>query len=148
MRDEILKTRQIINIEGLLEFCWNHGIPVVHFDGFPTTQEVHKFDGMVAFVAQRPVIVISINRCSPARLLFILAHELGHIIKGHVNNYAIVDEEIDPESIDVEEIEANEFASELLLCRDIEYYTQGASTGEQLVAIAQQFSDSKADTYT
>ncbi|GAB1544607.1 hypothetical protein NUACC21_72830 [Scytonema sp. NUACC21] len=141
VRDEILKTRQFVNLEGVLEFCWNYGIPVVYFDGFPQAQEVRPFDGMVAFFDTRPVIVLSLKRRTQAWLLFTLAHELGHIIKGHINNGAIVDEEIEPESVDIEEIEANEFAVELLLGKpDMGYYTPRYFTGEQLAAYAQQIS--------
>lgn len=141
VRDEILKERQYVNLEGLLEFCWSYGIPVVHFNGFPRSQGVCKFDGMAAFFYKRPVIVISLTHHSPARLLFILAHELGHIIKGHVNNNAIVDEEIDPDSTDTDEIEASEFAVELLLGKpDIGYYTPRYFKGEELAAYAQDIS--------
>jgi len=142
VRDEILKNRQYVNLEGLLEFCWTYGIPVVHFDGFPKTQGVYKFDGMVAFFHERPVIVISCTRRSPAWLLLILAHELGHIIKGHLNSNAIVDEKINPDSEDAEEIEANEFAVELLLSKpDTGYYKVQKFTGEQLATYAQDISD-------
>lgn len=143
VRNEILKNQQYVNLEGLLVFCWSCGIPVVHFDGFPKTQGVHKFDGMVAFFYERPVIVISLTRRSPAWLLFILAHELGHIIKGHLNNNAIVDEKINPDSEDAEEIEASEFAVELLLGKpDIGYDTlHKFIEGQQLATYAQNISD-------
>lgn len=145
VRDEIVQKRQYVDLEGLLEFCWNYGIPSVHFDGFPNSQGVRKFDGMVAFAYERPVIVISSSHHSPAWLLFILGHELGHIIKGHLNFSSIVDEEVNPENQDTEEIEANEFAVELLLGRpDMTYYSPRCFTGEQLVAYAQNISNRDA----
>ncbi len=142
VRDEILKHQQFVNLEGLLKLCWNYGIPVVHFNGFPLAPEVHKFNGMVAFFEGRPIIVISFNQCSPTKLLFILAYALGLIIKGHVNNSAIVDEEIELASLDIEEIEAKEFASELLLGKpDIGDQTHYDFRGEQLAAYAQNISE-------
>ncbi|MGK7905397.1 MAG: ImmA/IrrE family metallo-endopeptidase [Hormoscilla sp.] len=123
IRDIILESREFVKLPGLLEFCWNYGIPVVHFTEFPT--DVRKFDGMVAYFYERPVIVISLKHESPARLLSILAHELGHIVKGHLHGDAIVDDEINLEREDAEEIEANEFALELLLGKpDMVYYTK------------------------
>jgi Zn-dependent peptidase ImmA (M78 family) len=145
VRDEIVQKRQYVDLEGLLEFCWNYGIPVVHFDKFPKSQGVCRFEGMVTFVYERPVIVISSSHHSPAWLLFILGHELGHIIKGHLNGSAIVDEEVNPENQDNEEIEANEFAVELLLGRpDITYYSPRRFTGEELVTYAQNISNRDA----
>ncbi len=142
VRDEILKHQQLVNLEGLLKLCWNYGIPVVHFDGFPLAQEVYKFNAMVAFFEERPVIVISLNQCSPTRLLFILAHVLGQIIKGHVNNYAIVYEEIEIENVDIEEIEAKVFAVEILLGKpDVASSTNYNFKGEQLAAYAQKISE-------
>jgi hypothetical protein len=158
VRDEILETlpslalpvptstgegkgRSFVSLEGLLEFCWNYGIPVVHFDDFPSSKGVKKFDGLVTYFYNRPVIVLSLKHHSLARLLFVLAHELGHIIKGHLNGVSIVDEEIEPESADTEEIEANEFAAELLLGKpDMGYYTPRNFTGEQLASYAQSVS--------
>ncbi|MGK7903739.1 MAG: ImmA/IrrE family metallo-endopeptidase [Hormoscilla sp.] len=123
IRDIILESREFVKLPGLLEFCWNYGIPVVHFAEFP--KAVRKFDGMVAYFYERPVIVISLKHKSPARLLSILAHELGHIVKGHLHGDAIVDDEINLEREDAEEIEANEFALELLLGKpDMVYYTK------------------------
>ena len=137
VRNEILKTYIFVNLEGLLEFCCNYGILVVHFDEFPRSKGVRKFHGMVGFFYNRPVIVISLRHRSPARLLFILAHELGHLIKGHVQEASIVDEKIEPESVDIEEIEASEFAVELLLGKpDMVYYTPRIFSGDSLAIYA------------
>lgn len=60
-----------------------------------------------------------IVRCRRSRhtawLLFILAHELGHLVLGHVpEDGALLDEHIDKDSTDSEEEQANAFAVELL----------------------------------
>jgi hypothetical protein len=125
IREEILKGRQGVDLEGVLDFCWSRGIPVIHFSRFP--EGVRKFQGMAACFYQRPVIVLSLNASSPSRLLFIAAHELGHILKGHLNLMSeglLVDEAIKLESQDDEEIEANEVATELLLGRPDKFYGQ------------------------
>lgn len=131
IRDEILKNRPTVNLEGLLNYCWNIGIPVVRFKKFP--KSTHKFDGMVAFFGGCPVIVISHRLSSAAWLLFVLAHELGHIGSKHITEACIVDEQIKLESVDIEEIEASEYAAEILIGRqDIIYYTPRNFDGEQL----------------
>jgi hypothetical protein len=127
IREEILTSRQFVDLEGFLDFCWSRGIPVVHFDQYPRAKGIKKFQGMAACFSQRPVIVLSLNAVSPSRLLFVAAHELGHILKGHLNlmdEDVLVDEEIKLESKDEEEIEANEVAAELLLGRSDKFYGQ------------------------
>lgn len=114
IRSQILEKNQTVNLTSLLEFCWSQGIPVVHFSQFPP--QARKFHGMVASFHGRPVIVISLNESSVARLIFVVAHELGHILKGHVSpNDILVDEKIQLESDDEQEEEANDVAVELLL---------------------------------
>lgn len=139
VRDSILTTQEFVNLEGLLKFCWDSGIPVIHFDGFPKSQD--KFEGMVAFFDRRPVIVISLNQTSEAWLAFILAHELGHIIKGHVNNRTLIDAHILLLDSDIEEIEASGFAVEVLLGKpDIGYNFPPYLEGEQIVDYARHIS--------
>jgi hypothetical protein len=63
----------------------------------------------------RPVVVICIRKKQPAWLLFILAHELGHIACGHLaEDGSLLDDWVDESSTDSEEQEANAFAAELL----------------------------------
>jgi Zn-dependent peptidase ImmA (M78 family) len=150
IRSEILNTpvcngkasKKFIDLEGLIDWCWRQGIPIVHFTNFPHTTGIHKFQGMVAYFFDRPVIVISLKHRSAAKLLFILAHELGHLIRGHLNETSIIDEEIEPGSTDDEEIDANLFAVELLLNKaDMAYYTPRIFNGEKLVEYARSISD-------
>ena len=141
IRQQILVKREVVDLEGVLDFCWQRGIPVIHFSEFPS--RVHKFDGMVAYFYQRPVILVSLKDLSPARLLFIIAHELGHILKGHIGSEGIlVDESIELESSDKdEESEANQIAAELLLGKSgISYdLLQKFVSGDQLSSKAQEW---------
>jgi hypothetical protein len=60
-------------------------------------------------------VVLSKNVKHSAWLLFILTHELGHIVQGHVSRDGVlVDELVDRSSRDKEEKAANAFALELL----------------------------------
>ncbi|MDP3580466.1 MAG: ImmA/IrrE family metallo-endopeptidase, partial [Ignavibacteria bacterium] len=96
-----------------LEYLWSSGIPVLHVPVFP--KEVNKMDGMAVNLNGRPLIILSKNRRHDAWLLFILAHELGHIISGHLSNtdQIIYDVNLETEADDEEQV-ANEFAAEFL----------------------------------
>jgi len=83
IRDEILAAgNRWVDLENLSEYCWQHGIPVLHLTNFPT--KIRKPHGLVIRVGERPPIVICRKHKQPAWLLFDLAHELGHLIAGHV----------------------------------------------------------------
>lgn len=114
IRREILSSQSFVNLEGLINWCWGYGLPVVYFDGFPQTKKVHCFEGMIAYYDERPVIILSLKDGSMARFLLILAHELGHLVQGHLREGVLVDEEIALDNVDGEEMEANGFAVGLL----------------------------------
>ncbi|WP_375340365.1 ImmA/IrrE family metallo-endopeptidase [Okeania sp.] len=60
-------------------------------------------------------MIISSKPTNSARLAFNLAHELGHLALGHLEEGVLVDEDIQSECNDKEENQANKFATELLL---------------------------------
>lgn len=68
--------------------------------------------GMSFMLNRRPVIFVSSN-VSRARQRFTTAHELGHILLGHVGRYKLVNREPDPRDTPIEQA-ANVFASRLL----------------------------------
>lgn len=105
-----------VGLQELLDYCWSVGIPVLHLDHFP--RNARRPDGFAAQVRGRPVIVLCRKARYSAGLLFLLAHELGHIARGHIpGDGALIDEHIDEASQDTEEKEANAFAVELLTGR-------------------------------
>ena len=114
VREYILQKNSFIDLDAILDFCWENGIPVVHFDKKPRYNNCSKFDGMVAVCGDRPVIVIGSSYKSPARLAFIIAHELGHIACHHVKEGILVDTSVEKQESDIEEEEANKFAKKLL----------------------------------
>jgi len=126
IRDEVLSERDSwVDFDGLLDWCWNAGIPVLHLSKLPKT--LRKMHGMAVKVAGRPLILLCKNQRQPAWQLFILAHELGHLMLGHVaDDEALFDQEVrDGVAQDQEELDANTFALELL-CGDGDTRVQAA----------------------
>ncbi len=107
-----------VSLKGVVMACWAHGIPVIYVEEFP--ENCKKMDGMVVGVRDRSVIVLSKQTRFSAWFLFILAHELGHISLGHVEQGEIlVDAEMGEMSLslmdaDEDERAADEFAMALL----------------------------------
>ena len=107
-----LSWRVLLN-EGVTELpvqvtalCRQMGIRVSYFD------PVGDSDGYSTILLGMPRIFVSRN-CSAERQRFTIAHELGHILLGHVGKYELVNRE--PSSADSPiEHEANVFASRLL----------------------------------
>ena len=101
----------------LARWCWQSGIVVLHVSGLP--KSLKKMHGIAALVRGRPVIMLCHGRRGSAWQLFVLAHELGHLALGHVEEGgALLDERVDEANrIDDEEAAANRFAVELL-CGD------------------------------
>ncbi len=102
-----------IDLNNMLEYLWSSGIPVLHVPVFP--KEVYKMDGMAVNLNGRPLIILSKDRQYDAWLMFILAHELGHIVNGHLSNkdQIIYDVNLETEEDDEEHL-ADDFATELL----------------------------------
>ncbi len=117
IRDQILATGQPwVSLDNLLDWCWSRGVPVLHVSVFP--RSARKMDGLAARVQGHPVIIVSKNSHSPAWLLFIVAHELGHIALGHVEDEGIlIDDRVEQQGADEEERAADAFALELLTGR-------------------------------
>lgn len=88
------------------EICFKLGIKLKYSD------ELLDSDGYSLFIEDVPYIVIK-KIDNVGRLRFTVAHELGHILLGHVGKYELVNRE--PSSADNEiEQSANIFASRLL----------------------------------
>lgn len=102
----------------ILMHCWSHGVPVVYLREVGKDQ--CKMDGMVIHTGERPVIILS--KASPlwAWQLFILAHEVSHILLGHIDpGEILIDEDIGEDSYalqdnDLEERAADAKALEIL----------------------------------
>jgi hypothetical protein len=114
VRKTMLHDHAHVDFKSLIDFCWSHGIPVIHVKTLP--KHTKKMHGMALFCGATPVIVLASKRDSPPWLAFHLAHELGHILLGHVKEgmEPLVDANIDSTADDPEETQADEFACEIL----------------------------------
>ena len=115
IRAEILKLSPVINLTSLLNYCWNQGIIIAYFNNFPESKKIKKIAGLIQWQSNSPVIILSSKYTQPSRLAFDLAHELGHLVLGHLQGSLLIDEEINSNRDDNEENQANKFATDLLL---------------------------------
>ena len=84
LRNTILGTgKKWVGFDDLLEICWRRNIPVIYMPELPMTG---KMDGMVLRDNNKYVIILSkkAQNDHPSRLLFVLAHEIGHIACDHL----------------------------------------------------------------
>lgn len=130
-----------VDFSTLLDYCWQCGIPVLHVSKFPPSGK--KMDGLAVRVSGRPAIVLAKNSKSLAWLLFLLAHELGHIICGHLRDAEPrVEEEGQSKEEDKEEQEANAFAVELLTGdAHSEYDSSTNLTAARLLSVARKYGE-------
>lgn len=125
LRQYILDGKGIscLDFNSLVDTCWEHGIPVLFLDLVPAS--ARKMTGMVVNHSGRPTILLGFKHQHQSRQLFILAHELGHILLGHVApNTLLIDEDLDSKfdtlehqpatTLDKEESDADNFALELI----------------------------------
>lgn len=106
--------------------CRQMGIPVKLF------RPEDGNDGKCFLLDGRPVILVS-DQVPPARQRFTVAHELGHILLGHVGKYQLVNREPDPKDNPIEQA-ANVFASRLLAPACV-LWGCGARTPEEIMAL-------------
>jgi hypothetical protein len=114
IRADLLQTEGQVDLANLARFCWGAGVPVVPLARFP--KGATKFDGVALYRGGRPVIVLASGRDGPPWLAFDLAHELGHVMHGHVRPTGglHVDGDMKAVTEDAEEVAADRFAFELL----------------------------------
>lgn len=86
--------------------CRAMGIAIKYYDG------TAESDGQSTMIAGQPLIFVSRNK-PVSRQRFTAAHELGHILLGHVGQGELVNREPSPDDNPLEQ-EANVFASRLL----------------------------------
>lgn len=105
-----------VNLSSLTDWMWASGIPVI---------PVHGRGGFCAAAWSfqgSPVVVVKESRELAVYWLFDLAHELGHVARGHLDDAGVVDvDDLRPlprtaeGGGDPQEVEANDYALRLLL---------------------------------
>jgi hypothetical protein len=115
LRNAILKGARFVDLNSIIATCWALGIPVIHLRVFPL--EAKSMHAMVVGFDHRFAILLGRDASYPAPVAFTLAHEIGHIMLGHLADApALVDLE-DPATAgdgDEQEGEADRFALTLL----------------------------------
>jgi len=115
LRGLVLENQPFVRLNDLLSICWSTGTPVIHLRVFPRQQK--RMAAMAVRVTGRGAILLAKDASYPAHIAFYLAHELGHLLLGHLDREAAI---VDLESMHVgskddrEEDEADRFALELL----------------------------------
>lgn len=104
---EILLQQHVTKLPVMIgELCKNMGVKVLYYT--PTDQN----DGASTIVNHQPHIYVA-KDCLPTRQRFTVAHELGHILLGHVGEFDLVNREPSATDNPIEQA-ANVFASRLL----------------------------------
>ena len=119
LRKELLKNHQAVTLYTLCEWLWSAGIPVVHVMRWP--EGLRRPDAMCVRANGRPVIMIVRKESALAKLAYLIAHEAGHIMSGHLSsdeNAVLVDDTLPVDSqqsfLDQDEKQADAYAMKLL----------------------------------
>ena len=106
-RNAIPRTSSAVRLEHILADLWTRGIPVVHVQVMPSP----SFQGMACIIGDRPVLVLAHDFDEPARLAFIIAHEVAHVVFGDCEpGRPVVDEEDTIEDDRDTELRADRFS--------------------------------------
>jgi hypothetical protein len=119
VRSAILKQARFVDVTELLAFCWVMGIPVIQLRVFPLQQK--RMQAMTVKVEGRYAILLGYESEYYARVAYILAHEIGHILLGHLehsDSLLDMDDPLRADEPDGEEVEADRAALVLLTGRD------------------------------
>lgn len=119
LRKLLLEHQAAVTLDGLCTWLWEHGIPVLHITNWP--KQLRRPDAMCVRVMDRAVILVIRKETAPARLTYLVAHEVGHVMSGHLKsagNSILVDDTLPVDergfAKDEDERVADQFAMELL----------------------------------
>ena len=110
------------------KLCQGMGIQVRYYE------PVDSSDGYSAIIEGTPWIFVS-DQATPERRRFTAAHELGHILLGHVGQYHLVNREPSGKDNPIEQA-ANVFASRLLAPACV-LWALDVRTPEEIAALCQ-----------
>lgn len=110
-RRELVTAGTVLQLDAVLSDLWRRGIPIIHVATLPTP----SFQGLAAIVEGRPVIVLGHDLDEPARLAFIIAHEVAHVVNGDCTpDQCVVDEHDEVADDAPSEQIADEYATAVL----------------------------------
>jgi hypothetical protein len=115
LRDAILAGNHFVDLSSLIATCWVLRIPIIHLRVFPL--DAKSMHAMVVKVDDRFAILLGRDAGYPAPIAFTLAHELGHVMLGHLADAPALVDLQDPALAhdgDDQEHEADQFALSLL----------------------------------
>lgn len=116
IRAAMLEHHAYVDAGDLLSLAWALGIPVIQLRVFPLASK--RMHAMTAAAGERCAVLLAREASYVAPMAFTLAHELGHVMLGHLTGAsAVVDFEDPVRSAslgDNEEVAADRFALELL----------------------------------
>lgn len=116
IRASILAGATLVDAFALLTAAWSLNVPVLQLELFPLPQK--RMHAMSAGVRGRAAILLARSASYAAPVAFTLAHELGHVMLGHLEgDTTLVDIEDPfraPDLEDAEEVAADRFALDLL----------------------------------
>jgi hypothetical protein len=119
VRAAILRQARFVNLPQLLTFCWATGIAVIQLRVFPLQQK--RMQAMTVKVNDRYAILLGYESAYYARMAYILAHEIGHILRGHLehsDSLLDIDDSLRTDNLDEEEVDADRAAFILLTGRE------------------------------
>lgn len=132
LRKLLLENKSAVTLDALCTWLWERGIPVVHITHWP--KHLRRPDAMCVRVHTRPVVLVVRKETAPARLAYLVAHEAGHVMSGHLksdNNAVLVDDTlpVDDQGFaeDADERVADEYALNVLGGQELR--TAAASLG-------------------
>ncbi|MDI9409178.1 MAG: ImmA/IrrE family metallo-endopeptidase [Candidatus Pacebacteria bacterium] len=136
LREQLLALgKERIDLETLIDLCWQTNIPVIYMPSIPAAG---KMDAMVIRHGGRYAIVLTKKATNdiPSYLLFTLAHEMGHIACGHLqdeNSFLAEEGSLTnlPKNELSQETEADQFAHQLLSGKN---FNLGHAISPQLLA--------------
>jgi hypothetical protein len=116
LRSAILASGSLVDFSSVLALCWSFGIPVVQAMVLPTARK--RMHAMSVSLAGRYAIVLGRTYTHRAQVAYVLGHELGHCLLGHLDGEAALVDLADPArgpvDGDEEETAADRFALALL----------------------------------
>ncbi len=110
---------RLVDAFELLNFCWSLGIPVLQLRIFPLRRK--RMHAVAVSDKGRYAILLGYETKYPAVIAYILAHEIAHILLGHLENKSSlldVENPLEMENKDDEETEADLLALTLLTGTD------------------------------